>query len=112
MTMVLGSKNDVLAYVARYDLQPNGPGARGPGHGAGPQARGAPAVLPPRPPAAGPQPWARRHRAARGRRASCGQPVPLASALGGEGGFHLQRARSWGADPAELPASWARTGGL
>lgn len=83
-------------------LQPSGPGARGSGRGAGPQARGALAALPPRPPAAGPQPWARRRRAARGRRASCGQRVPLASALGGEGGFHLQRAEP-GRGPGRAP---------
>lgn len=103
MTGVLGWKNDALAYVARCDLQPSGPGARGSGRGAGPQARGALAALPPRPPAAGPQPWARRRRAAQGRRASCGQRMALASALGGEGGLHLQRGAGARAGPLLSP---------
>lgn len=102
MTGVLGLRNDALAYVSRCDLQPSGPGARGSGRGAGPQARGALAALPPRPPAAGPQPWARCRRAARGRRASCGQRVSLASALGGEEGLHLQRAEL-GRGPGRAP---------
>lgn len=88
-------------------LQPSGPGARGSGRGAGPQARGALAALPPRPPAAGPQPWARRRRAARGRRASCGQRMALASALSGEGGLHLQRGAGARAGPSSPPSGHA-----
>lgn len=61
-------------------LQQGGPRAHGPGRGAGPRARGGRAALPPRPPAAGPQPSARRRGAAAGRRT--GTRCPQASTLG------------------------------
>lgn len=72
-------KNAALVYFVRCDLRPSGPTARGPGRGGGPRALGARAALPPRLPAAGPQPWATRGGAAGARRASCGPDAGAAS---------------------------------
>lgn len=78
MIRVLGLRNDALVYFVRCDLRPSGRRTHGPGRGAGPQARGARAAPPRRPPAAGPQPWARRGGAA----GDSGPRVPHASTFG------------------------------
>lgn len=130
-------KNGVLVYFVRCDLRPSGPRAHGPGRGAGHQARGARVALPPRPPAAGPQPWAKRGAQPRdGRRAAAPAPQnagtrPHATALG-PGGRRLpkrrRRRRLWkwppprtppaagpaaaGRGPSRFPASLRRPGGL
>lgn len=109
-------------------LRPSGPTAHGPGRGAGPRTRGVRAALPPRPPAAGPQPWTRHGGAAPARRASRGPwrrvrkhralhasalgPRREAAAAAATSADSTCSPRGSGLARAGFPASSRRTSGL